>query len=417
MCKTQTTMRLPPPPAANVEVPGAGVALLADAHEMLASELALAQFREQVCDVLAGRLPLAIRIAGLGDGQTAVSLFGRVCAALAAAAAASHRQASGIEIAIAAEALPPESAWLQRRQFLGDGPLYLLTGESLLQPRSRSSPSECYDSFWLQLWRLHDEGQVRAAYAPLVTSQCPLLSAETADAVLPLSSIQVPGGSAWVTMRLNLSHFADARGSLNRIALRDALHRCVDSGDALHERFSWPTASMRHDAWLNRRLAIEINGIGDLVIRRRHDPRCFSCLQRLSDLLFWVQATLRERSRVNAIESGNLPALGHSDPTRGLPDGRVRDVWCKRWSAALDQNPTRHRNLLVLSPWSMFPGGNIRDAGYLDLLPLLDYADACAFPAPPPLQGWNVSQFKNLHQRAWAVLERKGTRRLIAEQV
>ncbi|MDH3533127.1 MAG: hypothetical protein OEO82_09370 [Gammaproteobacteria bacterium] len=395
----------------------AGVNLSIDAGAVLASQLAAGRFREQVFAVLTERLPLAVRVAGLAAEAHAEAMFAQVCTEIAAAVAEAQSAVGAVEIAVSARALAPRDAWLTRQESLGKGALYMLADESMLRPDSRCDGRERYDAFWEQLWRLRSERFVRAAYAPHVKSLCPLLCGEKGDAIVPSLAIQAPSGSAWVAMRLDLPGFADAGGTLREDLLQKALQHCVDSGEAVHEQARWATAGMRHDGWLNRRLAIEITGIGDLVVRRGHDPRQFACLQNLCDLLRWVQAVLHKRSRAIAARAGCVPALGHINPIRALPGGHNRDSWCQRWRAALEQHAIRHRNMLVLSPWSVFPTRLRPDAAFLDLLPLIDFADACAFPRPPPLQSWNINDFRNLHQRAWAVLEHNGARQLIAEQV
>jgi hypothetical protein len=250
-----------------------------------------------------------------------------------------------------------------------------------------------------------------------VSSQCPLLSAEIATNVLPSTGIQVPAGSAWVPIQLDLSRFADARGLIDEPALERALHCCVDIGEALHELMEWPTAMMRYDAWLNRRLAIMISGIGDLAFRRRLDPRQLHCLENLDQLLRWVQQTLHARSRQIARETTFLPALDLTDPGRSLPGGDVRDDWCMRWRRAVDQGAVRHRNLMVVSPWSVFPTSRPADMQYADLLPLVAHGDACAFSRSATLSHWNINEFKSFHQRAWAALQQRDAAALIAERV
>jgi len=417
MQKIQTAKIEAMPVVAAHDAHAAGVTLSIDAGAVAVSQLAAGRFREQVFAVLAERLPLAVRVAGLEAGAHAVTLFADVCAEIAAAVADAQATTSAIEIAVSTSALSPRDAWLTRQETLGQGALYMLADESMLRPGSRCDGRERYDAFWEQLWRLRSERHVRAAYAPHIKSQCPLLSGETGDAILPSLAVQAPSGSAWIAMRLDLPGFADARGTLREDLLQAALKRCVDIGDAMHERASWATASMRHDGWLNRRLAIEITGIGDLVLRRGHNPRHFACLQDMSDLLRWAQAILWKRSRAIAARAGSVPALGHIDPIRALPGGPDRDGWCKRWSEALEEHAIRHRNMLVLSPWSVFPARRRPDMAFLDLLPLINFADACAFPETPPLQCWNLNEFRSLHQRAWAVLEQHAARQLIAEQV
>jgi len=394
-----------------------GVTLSVDAGTVLTFAPAMGQFRERVFDVLASGLPLSVSAAGLGPEPWAAARFGHLCEVLHATASAAQVNPASIEIVIDADTITPELAWLKRRESLGKGPLYFLAGDTQMRAHNDRGARDLHDRFWSQLWRLREGGLARAAYAPLVTPQCPLLCTEAASAVLPSIGIQVPEGSAWVTMKLNLARFADDRDSLHQNALQNALQCCVDLGDALHDYLIWPTARMRHDSWLNRRLAIVLTGLGDLTRQRRLDPQQFACLQNLGEVLRWTQSILRSRSHYLAVQNENLPALDLCDPSHTLPGGRARDGWRERWHRAVELNAIRHRNLIVLSPWSMFPEHSPADPRYSDLLPLLEFADACAFSAPPPLGHWNINQFKSLHQRAWAVLEQKEAQQLIAERV
>ena len=131
----------------------------------------------------------------------------------------------------------------------------------------------------------------------------------------------------------------------------------------------------------------------------------------------WIQDILQRESRAIARGTGHLPALEQADPSRSLPKGRVRNSWRTRWREALEVAAIRHRNLLVLSPWSVFPTNEPADYRYSDLLPLLGFADAGAFFGPPALSHWDIGQFKSFHQRAWAVLQQRDVSRQIAERI
>ena len=218
-------------------------------------------------------------------------------------------------------------------------------------------------------------------------------------------------------MQANLAKFANGRGELNEPALREFLQRCVELGESSHDDVDWPTAAMRHDSWLNRRIAITVSGIGDLTKLWSMDPRSFTTLKKLSTLLQQVRGVINDCSRHLALQTEYLPALDLSDPSRGLGCEAVQLDWQKRWRKAMDFAAIRHRNLLAMSPWSVFPTGEPADSRYSDLLPLLEFTDACAFPAPPCLRDWNVNEYKHFHRRAWAVLERRDARQQFAEQV
>jgi hypothetical protein len=220
-----------------------------------------------------------------------------------------------------------------------------------------------------------------------------------------------------VPIHVDLARFADACGNINEPALEYALHCSVDSGDLLHDLMEWPTALMRDDSWLNRRLAIVVTGLGDLALRRRLDPQKFHSLKNLDQLLHWVQQTLHSRSQQIARQSSHVPALDRNDPAHSLPGGNVCDDWRIRWRRAVDQGAVRNRNLLVLSPWSVFPANSPPDMRYADLLPLVAHGDACTFARSATLSHWNINEFKSFHQRAWAALHQRDHAALIAERV
>jgi hypothetical protein len=269
----------------------------------------------------------------------------------------------------------------------------------------------------LQCWQLRNTGQIRAAFAPLISSPCPLLSSEPALGILPPTGLQVPPGTAWIPMQVNITRFVSDCGDLSVLALCECLQRCVEYGESMHDVAVWPTAAMRHDAWLNRRLAISITGIGDLAKLRGLDPRCFHVLKDLSVVLQEVRDAVNQISRQLASQTEPAPSLDLSDPSRGPSGGAVQPDWQARWQQALEFTAVRHRNLLAMSPWSVFPSEGTADSRYCDLLPLLDHVDVCSFPPSPCLQRWNINEFKYFHHRAWAVLEQKDARQLFAEQV
>ena len=387
-----------------------GVSLRLHALETLASGAAAERLHEQLYDVLAERLPVAVTVEQLGDECHAASVFAAFVPCCARPATTRAPVAAHISIAIDASTLSPEQLWTGRCEVLGPGPLYLMLGSALTPPSVEPQLRRMQERFWSECWQLRNSGQLRTALAPMVSSPCPLLASETAFGILPPAGLQVPPCSAWVTLQVNLTDFASAAGELDVFALRDALRRCIESGETLHDEAAWPTAAMRHDAWLNRRLAISITGIGDLALRRGIDPACFHALQDLARVLQDIRSTVHDYSRQLAALIEPLPALELADAEHG-------PAWHARWQKALQFAATRHRNLLAMSPWSVFPSSGSTDSRYCDLLPLLEYADVCAFPAPPCLRSWNINKFKDFHHRAWAVLERKDARKLFAEAI
>ena len=388
------------------------IPLRVDAQVILGGGSAFQQFREQVGNVLSRNLRLSISIAGLDGGPQAGDCLRRVCAGLEACTAP-YTPTRELELVIGAGALQPDRAWEIRAGMLGRGPLYLLASERNIRTylRDRARFRMC----WQALLQLQSERCVRLACAPLVRSCCPLLTHEVGSVVLPRVAVQAPSHSAWLTRTIDLCRFADSNGVLDRARLRAELHACIDASLAAHRCTEWPTASLRHDSWLNRRLAICVSGIGDLVVRRRQDPRDLACLASLRDALRFIQTALSQRSRHIALSGDAVPAIGRleSPHAAGMDQGR----WAAHWNAALHEHATACRYALVLSPWSVFPRLSQPDPAFLNLLPILYFADACAFPEPPVVQDWNVKDFIQLYQRTWATLERRAGVQLFAERV
>lgn len=383
-----------------------GVSLVVRARETLTSTACTARLIDAAWDALARHGRIGVRVEDLDGGAGARRLLAGVCGLLAIAAAEAGRDADAVEIAVDATALVPRDAFLARQEGLGGGRLYLLVEPSLAGP----------GRFWKQLWQFRDRAAVRAAFAPLVSSGCPLLAAEAASAVQPLLGVQVPAGSAWVSAQIHLPNFVRDGGELRTDALEFALGATLEAADAMHDAADWATAQARHDAWLNRRLAIALTGIGDLVERRGQDPGSLDCLAELDDLFAWIKSVLLARSRALAAAGDMLPALRDSDPQRWLPASSVQDSWRERWQRAVLRHAVRNRNLLVMSPWSVLPGSGKDLGAYLDLLPVLVHADAFAFAGPTDRSGLNFNDFINLHQRARAVFERNSARGTFAEQ-
>ena len=189
----------------------------------------------------------------------------------------------------------------------------------------------------------------------------------------------------------------------------------LDAADAMHELVSWPTAAMRHDAWLNRRVAVEISGIGDWLFEQDIDPERHAALVRVDDMLRNAARTLYEHSHSLA-QSRRLPAIDVLDPCRQLKPGDLKSAWQRHWRAAVEGSALAHRNLLVTSPWSLFAGRHA-DTRAFNLLPALRNVDACTFRRDVSIARWNVSDFKGFHARLSAVLQHSSQPSLVAERL
>ena len=382
-----------------------GIAIKADVERMLASEPCFARLSGQVGDALGRELPISLLLSGLGVAH-ARHRFEDFCRQLADALDGPGAHTSLLEISINGKQPEPDVAWRIRRQTLGAGPLNIVLDERSIGAQG----------FWQQMWRLRAEPLVSIACWPQVRSPCALLTSECAGNVLPKVGLQAPSESAWTFASLSLSEFSNARGELDNDALAASLLEAVTRLESIHRVARWPTAAMRHDAWMNRRLAIQLDGLGDYALRRSLDPARHDSLQSLRQVLLHVRRVLRQESQRVAKSTEVLPAIDLTNPARGLGAGPQKDGWEQRWLRAVDSSGVRHRNLLVLSPWSLFPSGGAA-AHYRNLTPLLRLADACVFRERPSLAHWNINEFKHFHQGVWAQTRHLESNALVAERL
>lgn len=373
-----------------------GVTLLMTRGATQMSEAAASQFRQQLFDALAGRIPVCVQVEDFSDTAAA-------CDLLRDAASRASAKPGDTEIVVAiAELQDGDAALLAERLPVG-GIVHLRVGAG--------AAASC----WHELWKLRGSGWMRPAYGTQVVPACSLLSVEAGGCVLPGTGIEVPAGTAWLPVRIDVASLASGNGSVSESVLENILRRAVEVADQLHDAVNWPTPKMRHDAWLNRRLAILIDGFGELAYRRGLNPSHFASLEELSALLAWMRNILQTQSRRIAQQTRRLPALDHADPSKTLRQGRQRERWRRRWLEAIDTAGLRHRNLVVLSPWAVFPHNRPADYRYADLLPLLRFADTTTLAGAPDLSYWNVDKFESFHRRAMAVLQQRSATHHIAE--
>lgn len=388
-----------------------GATLCVRACDVLAGNGSADSIRHHVYALLADRARVAITVAGLGAGRVARERFGWVCEALRPALAWAEVPGRNLQITVPAEAMTPLQAWSIRRRRLGPGRVNLLAEHAAAPGRQ-----DGVDTFWRQLWQLRGHSELLCAFTANVWPTCPLLAVEHANAVEPWLGLLAPVGTAWVWAIVRVDGYADARGRLDHGALERGLEYCVEGGEALHDDALWPTALMRQDSWRNRRIAILLTGLGEIVVRRKLDPRALRSHDDLEQLLAWIRSVVTNRSRGLAGKNDLLPALNDNDPTLRLAP-QARAGWQERWSRALESLAVRHRNLLAMSPWSVIPEASQSPAAYFDLLSLLAAADACAFQPPCTIRHYNLNDFIDLYTYSRAALARGEARKLFAEQI
>ncbi len=247
-----------------------------------------------------------------------------------------------------------------------------------------------------------------------VRSHCPLLAAEQGSVAMPFADVVVPPDTAWLPMSLNLTDFADRSGRIAQAHLERALDVALEEGDRILDQVAWPSQATSEDARVNRRIALRIDGIGDLVARAFNDPSSFSALRAMDALLGTVHAGLWRRSAALAAERGLLPALAERRPNPSWRDASHREAWTHRWQAAVSRVSVRHRNLLVLTADSLLPRRAPAHPGYADLLPLLAHADAVGISLNNLPRDWERLDLTSFHARLQAQISRLNATSFVA---
>ena len=316
-------------------------------------------------------------------------------------------------LSLTAGELPAPEFRASLRPQLGEGPRYVMlpTGNA---PGTDSRPPP--------LWRLLQECEARGprfwpALPSGVRSRCPLLPSESSEVLLPNLGLAAPTATAWLPIHLDLGRFCGARGELASGALAEALDACVALGDRLFDHLTWFDPRQRRDAYRNRRLAICVSGFGDWLLRRGADPCDWHTLRQLDRLIGSLQEGLWLRSKRLAKRRGAIPALFDREPQWTWCDEAHSRAWRRRWKAALNAEQVRHRNLLVLSPYSILPRDGAAAIEFADLVPALAHADAFYFSGAPALDHWRGSDFRAFHQRVQALVARHNAASFVAAGV
>jgi len=281
-----------------------------------------------------------------------------------------------------------------------------------------TDPASVSAADWQYLWqRASSRWAVLPVYADIVAAGSPLLCDEQACSVLPLIGLKVPQNSAWLPMRLNLQRFADVRGRIREDALERALYAAVNVGERLLDALQWTPGSASDDARRNRRIAVQLDGIGDLVRLQGADPGDLSVQRDMRYLLSHISAQVRAHSAALASLNGACPAISTLNPALQTSDAERRRRWSERWQSALQRHALRHRNLLSISPYAVIPRCPANRAAWADLLPLIAVADSFSFVPPRSPKSWNLLNYKAFHCRAAAQIARRNSTCVVAMKV
>ncbi len=394
---------------------GSGAALRLSFRELLASPELAAHLFGRLRRLLVHRIPVTVTVTDLGGDRIAAVSFERFCDRLDNVLGSPCIDRRQLGIAVYAAELGLPAFLLISRVLLGHGPRYQLLDPLHLDAGRRDNSQPPVDATWSALFLQRARAsRVVPAYGGGVRTRCPLLGDEQTGALLPGHAVLVPPDTAWLPVDVCVTDFADASGSLKTDELRAALTQGLEIADVLFDTLQWPDGPEQQDAFVNRRIGMELHGIGELVARRGQDPGSLDCLRDFDRLLADVHGWLWEKSHSIAGTRGLLPALEQKDPSRTWSDHRHRGDWLVRWHQALSSAAVRHRNLLVLSPYSVLPRNSARAQEYIDLLPLLAHADACSFGAAPAFMDWTITEYKRFHRRAFAVMKRRNAAAFVA---
>ena len=313
--------------------------------------------------------------------------------------------------------LPLPAYLLMSRVWLGDGPRYAILDHNLPRGRQTSADPAAQALFSALYQSRSRRRPLSPVYRACARSRCALLPDENADTVTGAFELLAPASSAWLPVGVDLCRFCDRNGKLHEAALFAALREGLQLADQLFDFIDWRDARQRRDARENRRIGFMLQGIGDLLILQRINPSSMECLRALDRLVAKIHACLWNASRSLARTTGLLPSLDARDPTRNISDVHSRADWRRRWQDALTRAAVRHRNLLVMSPYSLLPRSGACAPAFADLMPLLAYADVLSFAGKPRFAHWSYDDYRAFHSRAVAVMQRRNAASFVATGV
>jgi hypothetical protein len=316
---------------------------------------------------------------------------------------------SGIPAALAGFGVRPRKLWFSFRvsdlstlallklrnvRALGRPRLLLrLPDELLLEAVQNTGAHSEFSSQWFALTALaHRDPGIFPVLESTTRSSCDLCGAERADSVLPLSCFEVAHETAWLTLQIDIKNVGPGLRRMLRVGLRLA--------DNLIDQVDWGSYQVHEDAVENRRLAIQVSGIGDLVDRQGWNPAVFSTTRAVSRRLALLKALLVSESQSLARRRGPFPALG----TDALVQVLVPRFGRKSAESLVRRHSLRHRHLLALSPFGVFPRHNpsFTPADYLHLLSGLRWADTIALYGDEHRQLLTLAEYRKLLRMTWA---------------
>lgn len=257
-----------------------------------------------------------------------------------------------------------------------------------------------------RLWQgvtglVHREPGVHLVLQHTTRPTCALAGSERGDAVLPASLFEARADTAWLALDLRLDALDAPSPAESLREVRRLLRASLRLADNLVEQVDWATPELAQDALVNRRLAVHLTGIGGAVDRWQLDPAAFATVNLAVRWLGVVRRLMLRESNALARERGPFPGL----ELRDLESTLSRSFGGERARRMLRQAGLRHRHLLVLSPYSVFPVQKPRRPlpEYVHLLPVLRWADTIAMHGDSLARELPVAIFRRLLRLTWAI--------------
>lgn len=247
----------------------------------------------------------------------------------------------------------------------------------------------------------HREPGIHLVLQHTTRPACELAGNERSDAVLPGSLFETRAETAWPTLVLALDQLAATTPATALPELRRLLAAGLRLTDNLVDQLDWPSPELAQDALVNRRLAVHLSGIGDVFDRWGLDPAASASAQLAVRWLGIVRRLMLRESNALARERGPFPGL----ELRDIETTLARSLGNERARRLLRRAGLRHRHLLVLSPWALFPRRAARRPlpAYLHLLPSLRWADTIAMCGDGMVRALPVAAYRRLLRMTWAI--------------
>jgi hypothetical protein len=247
------------------------------------------------------------------------------------------------------------------------------------------------DNYCGEVWKSlvtlsHHDERIKLVPAMAARPLSGLHAAEPGQCVMPGGLFEVRANTAWMILEI------DATRLTSTAYLRSQLGLCLRFADNLIDIQQWPVPALRLDALLNRRIALHIGRLGQRVANAHLSPRNFGTLRQLQRWLLLIRKSLIQESNRLARNRGAFPAFDATELIAGLtPCYGVAEASC-----LIRKRSMRHRHLLALSPFSLFPDNPEFevDESWLNLLPAIGCADT--------LSMFGNDMRKRLRLNAWS---------------